>query len=231
MSDRLLRSKVLNAVYKNKADVIAACAPQLERFLVEEALDVACDYCHPECAQILLKCPHGADIGSLIYKTMGSDNIARQNDMLEVLLPLLPNDECEWVAELACESFWPNTLSPIFERLPESSFVRLNMQWAATQGDVATIERLMDEKDVLQLNRILFFAAAAEQWNVCSFLVPLCDHFTVLYDLQEENRTGRFSRTIERLKEIVEHHQNHCQNQTIMSHIPTSKSHSNSRKI
>ncbi len=231
MSDRLLRGRVLNAVYKNNAAIIADSGPELNPFLVEEALNAACDYCHPECAQVLLKWPHGADIGSLINKTMSSDNIAQQNDMLEILLPLLPNDECEWVAELACESLWPSTLFPIFERLPESSFARLNMQWAATQGDVGTIEGLMDENDIPQLNRILFFAAMAEQWDVCQFLVPLCDHFSVLYDLQEENSLRRFSQSIERLKEIIEEHQNQCQNQTIMSHISEPKPQSSSRKI
>lgn len=225
MSNRLLRSRLLNAVYKDKATVIADMEPELDTLLVEEALDVACDYCHPECVKVLLGRSHHADIGSLIYKTMSSDNIAQQTEMLDILLPILPDDQCEWVAELACELFWPNIFSQIFDRLPESISGSLKMQWAATQGDVTTIERLMDENNTSELNKLLFFASAAGQWDVCRFLVPLCDSFSVLYDLHEDNSLGRFSRTIEHLKEIVEEYKNECQKQTLMEHIssPTVK--------
>jgi len=231
MSDRLLRSRVLNAVYKDKSDIIADMGAQLDCLLVEEALDVACDYCHPQCLKVLLEQPHNADIGSLIYKTMCSDNIARQTEMLDILLPILPDDECEWVAHLACESFWPTNFSQIFDRLPENIAGPLKMQWAATQGDVTTIEHLMDKNDIPQLNRTLVFATAASQWDVCRFLVPLCDYLSVLYDLHEENKMGSFSRRIECLKDIIEEHKNQCQNQTLMENISLPAPKSVSRKI
>ena len=231
MSNRHLRSLLLNAVYKDKAAVIADMETQLEPSLVEEALDVACDYCHPQCVKVLLARPHRADIGSLIYKTMCSDNIAQQTEMLDILLPILPDDECEWVAHLACESFWPTTFSQLFDRLPANIAAPLKMQWAATQGDVTTIEDLMDENDTPQLNTLLFFATAASQWDVCRFLVPLCDYFSVLCDLHEENRMGSFSSRIERLNDIIEEHKNQCQHKTLMENISLPAPTSVSRKM
>lgn len=233
MSNNLIRSRLLNAVYKNKTPVISAMATELSPLLVGEALSVSCDYCHPECTKILLGLPHAADIGDLIYTTMCSDNIAQQHDMLEILLPVLPTDECEWVARLACESLWRGDFSSIFQRLPEDVSDSLNMEWAATQGDIEALQGLMDEDNISQLNRLLIVASVAGQWDVCRFLVPLCDHFSVLCDLNEEqhHNYGRYSHTISRLEEIVDEYKCQQQNDVLMESVGVHQSKGFARKI
>lgn len=234
MPTQHLRARVLNAVYKNKSDVIASHLPDLNAEMVEEALHVSCEYCHPECAAVLLPLGNASKIGGLLDATMLSDNIAQQQQMIDMLLPLLPDEDCEWIAERACEFYWPDAFSQVVNRVSGAEGTKVQMDWAAIHGKIEDIKTLAPLCDMFQLNRALFLAAEHSQWDAARILIPICEPLEVLLDMDTEQRNGHghYMARMERLTELIDEVQSEQQRDRLIKQVEhQSTKKTSSRKI
>jgi len=114
-----IRASLLDAVYKNQFKTIASMADKLNDDLIAEALRVSCHYCHPDCVAVLLPLAPQQDIGALLQTTMETYDALEheQSVLVDLLLPLMNDKQCETYADQACECNWEIVFPKIIDRV------------------------------------------------------------------------------------------------------------------
>lgn len=219
------RARLLNAVYKNHFKTISSMVDELNDNLIAESLKVSCEYCHPDCVAVLLPLASPPDIGALLQTTMEAYDAVEheQSSVVDMLLPLLSDKQCEDYADQACERDWKLVFPKIIDRVNSPNSTNLRMDWAAKCGHLDDIKKYVPQCDDQQLTRTLFLAAEAGQWDVARFLIPLSSPFDVLCDMEIEHRNGHghYTVTMERFKKVIEEVEMEQQRARLLNHVDT----------
>lgn len=196
---------------------------ELNDNLIAESLKVSCEYCHPDCVAVLLPLASQPDIGALLQTTMEAYEAIEdeQTSVVDMLLPLLTDKQCEDYAEQACECNWKSVFPKIIDRVTSPEQKNLKMDWAAKHGNLDDVKKFAPQCDDQQLTRTLFLAAEARQWDVARFLIPISSPFDVLYDMDVEhsNGHGNYTTIREEFKKVIEEVEMEQQRERLLNHV------------